>query len=214
MTYISITRALSELKRYDSRITAAIVEGTYAVVMVGKGQHAKFENSIAKSKEEVEEKIQSSYDKVDALIKNRQSLKNAIVKSNAETTVKILDSYYSVAEAIELRGQAHILETYLNKVRQSLAVADQAAQTKNTSMVTEIDKQLTTLLGSDKNSRNNEDVQLLIDRQKNLKEAEVIAGCTRTRIEEMQEKLSKFTTEIDFALSESNAKTTIAVDYL
>lgn len=209
---ISITRALVELKRIGERINAATSQGKFVAVQVGQETKAKVQGSNASIADTVTQ-IQGSFDKVDALIKNRSALKAAIVKSNANTNVVILGQTMTVAEAIELKSTVAFREQYLNMLRYQLTNARNVIDRGNNELEASIDKLLTTMYGSEKTKVDADAYNVVANPQKANKLLSLIdpAGIEK-RIEKLQEEINNINGEIDFVLSESNARTTVAVD--
>ena len=209
---ISITRALVELKRIGERISTATSQGKFVAVQVGQETKAKVQGSNASIADTVAQ-IQGSFDKVDALIKNRSALKAAIVKSNANTNVVILGQTMTVAEAIELKSTVNFREQYLNTLRYQLTNARNVIDRSNNELEASIEKLLTTMYGSDKTKVDADSYNIVATPQKANKLLSLIDPVgVEKRIEKLQEEINNINSEIDFVLSESNARTTVAVD--
>lgn len=210
---ISITRALVELKRFDQRITQALNSSKFVERTVGRGNKRKvpFSNvSIA----DTEAAIRGSYDKVDQLIKNRAAMKSKIVLSNATTKVTVLGTEMTVAEAIELKTSVASRQHYVNVLRSQLQQHRQVIEVDNAKLQAKIDTSLNSIYGTEKAKIDSAMVAQVADPQRDLLESELLdpAGIEK-RIEKLQEEISEITSEIDFVLSEANARTEIEVDF-
>jgi hypothetical protein len=207
---ISVTRALVELKRLGDRITQS-TNANFLAITVGKESNEKVLNSN-KSVAELTSEILGSFDKVDSLIKNREALKAAIVKSNAETQVTLLGRSMTVAEAIELKTSVVYRQTYLNQLRRQLVTGKQAVERANADLDAKIEASLNTVYGSEKTKISSDLVDQIAKPQRLQKEQALLdPGKIETKIEKLQEEISAIESELDFVLSESNARTTVTV---
>ena len=208
---ISITRALVELKQAQDRISSAVSEGKFVGIQIGLNAQAKVLNSHV-ALPAFTSSIQGSFDKVDALIKNRAELKSAIVKSNAVTFVEVLGQRMTVAEAIELKSTAGYRQQYLNTLRHQLATAKAVVDRDNNTLDEAIEKLLTSVLGTDKGKTDPEAYNNIANPQKQAKVRTLIDPAKiEERIEKLQSEIQALNGELDFVLSESNARTTIEV---
>jgi len=205
MTQISVTRALAQVKSLTDRIQRGVNGGAFIAVSVG-GKH-----NSGKSIQEVETLLKGSLQSVEELIKVRKALKSAVVKSNAVTAVSIGGVVMTVAEAIERKSSIELEKQLLNQV-----VAQQSRFTAEAERINvEVDKQAETLLntavGRDRQSTAAE-LEAITGPFKKQREAKLIDpnGLTEV-IERMSKDLDAFLLEVDYALSEVNAKTLITV---
>lgn len=96
---ITVHKALAELKTMDDRIVKAIRDVTY--VLAVKHSAEKINGMYVA---DFKAKIKSGYQKVNDLIARRDAMKRAVVLSNAVTKIKVGDTEYTVAEAIEMKN--------------------------------------------------------------------------------------------------------------
>lgn len=208
---MSITRALVELKNYDDKITRAIHGGRYVAYTTGQNQNLKV--STGKSVEETNREIQSSFDKVNSLMANRAKLKAAIVKSNANTIVNILGTSMTVAEAIDYKTQLPLMEAFYSSVSTQNMKAKRDVETANAKLEEIIEKHVSTVYGNDKSKVSKE----VVDEVRAVQERQLLAKVldpvnVDAFLSEYNDKVSNLRGEIDFTLSESNARTEIEVD--
>ena len=210
---MSITRALVELKRLNDRIEQAILQGKFVSRTVG---HNKFQKVIGipnVSVEQAKNKIQASFDKVDALIINREKIKSAIVLSNASTYVSVLGRSMTVAEAIELKSTVTFRQQYLNTLRNQLMLETREVDKANLELDTVITASLNTIYGNEKGKVDAEMHKAITLPQKEQKEANLLDPMNiQSRIEKLTDEISQLSSEVDFVLSESNAMTQIDVE--
>lgn len=212
---MTIHKALAELKTMDDRIQNAINTPTY--VMAVKHSAEKI-NGMTIS--EFKNSIKSGYQKVMSLMARRDAMKRAVVLSNAQTKVKIGDKEYTVAEAIELKNHGveykKILKNRItmqyNNARSELernsgeAIEKRAeqyvlsviqAQPKDAKMA--VDSDAMKALRKDYITNNTYD---LLDP----------LGVVKV-METLMDEINEFETEVDAALSVSNAVTVIEFEY-
>lgn len=212
LTKISVTRALVELKRLDERIAKAISGGQFIARTIGRDTKQKVVGSTD-SVVDVEKKIQGSFDKVNALIVNRERMKSAIVMSNARTQVTILGKLVSVAEAIELKSTVAFRNMYLSVLRQQLTAERNQVEKSAIQLDAEIETSLNTLYGADSKKIDAETLKSVSDVKKNQKEQALLdSGKIDEKIAAVEADILNLTSELDFVLSESNAKTVIEVE--
>jgi len=207
---ISVTRALAELKNINERIHNAIQSGVFLGLTKGKGS-----NKVMLGVGEVSSStatIQGSYDKVDSLIAQRQKIKAALVKSNAETTVSFQGREISVAEAIELKNTVSFKELYLGRLRNTKTSALQQVDSYNSKLDTTIQMMLQSVYGADKGKVDPSQYDSIANPQKDKNEVSILdpKGIDKV-IESLEESIQALKTELDFTLSESNARTTVTI---
>jgi len=207
---ISVTRALAELKNINERIHNAIQSGVFLGLTKGKGS-----NKVMLGVGEVSSStatIQGSYDKVDSLIAQRQKIKAALVKSNAETTVSFQGREISVAEAIELKNTVSFKELYLGRLRNTKTSALQQVDSYNSKLDTTIQMMLQSVYGADKGKVDPSQYDSIANPQKDKNEVSILdpKGIDKV-IESLEESTQALKTELDFTLSESNARTTVTI---
>lgn len=207
---ISVTRALAELKNINERINNAIQSGVFLGLTKGKGS-----NKVTLGVGEVSSStatIQGSYDKVDSLIAQRQKIKAALVKSNAETTVSFQGREISVAEAIELKSTVSFKELYLGRLRNAKTAALQQVDSYNSKLDTTIQVMLQSVYGADKSKVDPSQYDSIANPQKDKNEVSILdpEGIDKV-IESLEESIQALKTELDFTLSESNARTTVTI---
>jgi hypothetical protein len=208
---ISVTRALVELKRFQERIENAILHGRFVDRTIGHDQYKKVSSNMSVG--EAIAKIQASFDKIDSLISNREKIKAAIVLSNAATLVTVLGRTMTVAEAIELKSTVSFRQMYLNNIRNQFTLTTNAVDKANTELEASITASLNTIYGNEKGKVEPSMYSAISQPQKQQKESALLDPCNvASRIEKLTDEISQMNSEIDFVLSESNAKTVISVD--
>ena len=207
---ISVTRALAELKILDSRINTAITSGLFVAVTVGNAEkpHQRSEKDVAT----LNSTIKSSFDSVNALIARRQALKSAVLQSNATTKVKINGTELTVAEAIDMKAIIEFKRDFLLRIKGQVVQATTAVQLLEAKMQDSIEKASIAVNGADKTKVDPaayENVAGPIRRshQPQVHSIHPIEEYSRT----LEKEIEDFVIEVDFALSEVNSTTLIAV---
>lgn len=204
MSTISVTRALAQIKSLNDRIQRATNEAFIAHTVGGK--HVSGLELTA-----VGIQLKANVQSVEDMIKQRSALKSAVVQSNAQTKVKIAGVEMTVAEAIERKGSIVLEELFLNSMRRQLQTTQQAVDQQNRQVNMKVEQLLQQAAGKD---RKIDEVELKVLRDAiEAKEGAVVLDTAdiRGKIEVKQKEIDDFKLEVDFALSEVNAKTEITV---
>lgn len=208
---MTIHKALSELKILDGRIKKEIQSGSYCAA--NKHSNEKI-NGIPI--QDFRKTVQGTYDKVTDLINRRKAIKKAIVLSNAKTTVKIADTEYTVAEAIEMKNHGIEFETMLINVmdmQYKQAQAEVNRQNGN-NLEERADQYVTAIYGQKEGKTNSADIDKV---RKDFLEAnsyEIVDPINvQDKVETLRQKIDAFMADVDSALSVSNALTEITIEY-
>ena len=212
---MTVHKALAELKVIDSRINKAIMEGTY--VVANKHSNEKIQG---KTVNDFREHMKACHNKVTDLIARRNAIKRAVVLSNATTKVKVGNEEFTVAEAIEMKN--HGMEFKANYMRM-LATQNMNAQNElNRHSGEAIEKEaekyiLSVIQAQPKESKMSVDSDAMKALRKTYIENNTYDLIDPLNvamlIEELTDEVNEFNTEIDAALSVSNALTVINVEY-
>lgn len=212
MTTMTITRALAELKRLDNRIERAQADSTFIGTSIGKGSVMRVSSS-PKSVDEFSRDLQSNFDSLLAMYSQRSAIKSAIVMSNAQVKVSVGNKEMTVAEAIELKRSIESKRHLVRTLQSQHVRASAAVETANAKLENQIDAMLSTVYGSEKSKIDATTVDLVANPQRAQKEAALLDPLNvLTKISKFEEEISVVDTELDFTLSESNARTTISVE--
>lgn len=208
---LTIHKALAELKLLDDRIEKAINDGVYCIA--NKHSNSKI-NGIPVG--DFTKVMQGGYDKASDLIKRRNAIKRAVVLSNASTKVSVGGTEYTVAEAIEMKNHGIELDTDLmNAMRRHYDAAQAKIKQENgKDLEDRADQYVIAIYGQKEGKTNSADIEKV---KKDFLEAnsyELLDPLKiLDKIEELEKKIHNFTTEVDAALSVSNALTEITIEY-
>lgn len=212
---MTVHRALADLKVMDDRINHAINAMPYVVAV----KHSA-EKISGITVNEYKEKMRSNYQKVMDLIARRDAMKRAVVISNATTKIKIGDKEYTVAEAIDMKN--HSMEFRTALVRMASYNYDIAQNELNKNSGEALEKRaeqyvLSVIQAQPKDSKMSVDSDAMKTLRKTYLENnayDMIDPLNVVKIiENLNNEISEFNTEIDAALSVSNALTVIEFEY-
>lgn len=212
---MTIHKALSELKVMDDRINSAIMSGTYVIA----NKHSN-EKINGKPVNEFRENMKSSYQKVSDLIARRNAMKRAVVLSNATTKVTVGKTEYTVAEAIEMKNHGMQYKEYLVRVIASQNRNAQSEIERNSGEAIEKRAEkyvLDVIAAQPKDSKMSVDSDAMKSLRKTYIENNTYDLIDPLKVndllEELTNEINEFNTEVDSALSVSNALTVIEFEY-
>ena len=208
---MTVHKALSELKVLDSRIGSEI--NRYHFVVPNKHSNTKI-GGVSIS--EYADEVRKGYQSIRTLINRRNAIKRAVTRSNAVTTVPINGVEYTVAEAIDMKavGVSYLETLHTTLQSQYLAAKQNADRNNGERLEQRTDDYIKSMYqGADMKNLSEEIKKVredfvtaqtveLVDPINAAKEADVIS-----------KDIDAFMSEVDSALSVSNALTTIDVEY-
>lgn len=212
MNKMSVTRALAELKRLDDRLKRMTTDQSIFVsVAVGQGDKQKV-LGVSDTVQNVVSQIQSNRDRVNSMIEQRSKIKAAVVASNAATKVKLGSREMTVAEAIELKKSIDVQRNMLATYRRQVIQANALVAKQNAALEAQIETNLATIYGNEKGKVDASMFEAIAKPQREQKEASLIDPIKiNDLIKSLEDEISLVETELDFSLSEINAKTEIEV---
>jgi hypothetical protein len=208
---MTVHKALAELKVIGDRINTAIESSIFC-----KANKHSNEKVNGVSVDEFKKQIQGSWDKSNDLIKRRNAIKRAVVLSNATTKVKVGNDEYTVAEAIEMKNSGMDYKKSLyNILNKQYTNAIQITEKENgENLQQKAESYVIGLYGSKEGKTSNDEIE-------NTKKQFIVNNTfeiidpikIRNKIETLEKEISEFESEIDAALSVSNAVTEIEINY-
>ena len=206
---MSITRALTEIKLLDSRITKKIQNGVFCDITQEKLNGKTLITKIKVG--EFEERLKSSYQSVEDLIYRRNRIKSKILMSNSKTEVEICGKKYSVVQAIEKKDSIKYEKMLLNRLKQNYVDVKNNIDSNNTNINSQILTMLNQSLGTDTDL----DEKAFDKISKPFLEANELKKVDPLNIEkkinDLEDYIDGFENEVDFVLAESNARTEIEI---
>lgn len=208
---MTIHKALSELKILDARICKEVGTAVFSV----PNKHA---NSLISGVpiQDFVDQAKDTLKSVKTLINRRNAIKRAVTRSNAVTVVNIGGNDYTVAEAIDMKnnGIEH-LKVLCSTIETQYAAAKSAAERENGSKLEQrADTYVQSLYqGADKKNMSDE-VRKVREDFMNAQIMEIVDPIDSMKESAaLRETIDRFMSDVDSALSVSNALTTIDVEY-
>ena len=209
---MTVHKALCELKMLDKRINESIMSAEFC--RANKHSNVKIDGgTIAEYEAAAVSKYQSTMD----MIIRRDAIKRAVVASNAVTEVTIGGNRYTVADAVELRRHGlSYRRTLLQAMTLQLKRVRSTIEQKNgEELPRAADKMVEVYYGRQT------DVKAITEEMKATREKFIEDNTyelldpirVENRIRELDKEITAFETEVDSALSVSNAVTEITVSY-
>ena len=162
------------------------------------------------NREEFEQNMKSNFQKLMALMANRQKLKCAIAESNQKTKVTIAGREMTVADAIEYKNYIDTKEAVVATLRSQFNRASAEVLNYENNFQIGLERYIA---AATKETASADLIENLTKSYKELNEIELINPCEiHNVIKNMTEEIENFENEVDFVLSESNAVTLIEVD--
>lgn len=205
MDKMTVARALVELKTLTIRIDKLIQE--LEPVSISKG--GKLDSNI-RNVDEYKASVLSSYQKLMDLVKRKRKIKAAIVYSNALTKVKIGSVEMTVAEAIERKVSINSDKGIKKHLSMKLVEASKKIISHNEQMQKQLLQLLNATYSKSETEVSKDDHDKIAIPFKANNEAILIDPLDiKKKISELDEEIDMFESEVDIALTESNATTII-----
>jgi hypothetical protein len=199
---ITITRALAELKLLESRIQKATAEIKFAICVTKNTNYNVNKNEFSS---QVTSKHQSLMD----LISHREKLKSSIVKSNAVTKVKIGAKEMTVVDAIEMKKTIKYKEVLLDTLKKQRFAVTKEYESHKARVKQSIDTNITHICSRDIKP-DPSTIQDLTDMMWKNDPVEIFDPLGLDKmIDALTTEIEDFTSNVDFALSESNSLTRV-----
>jgi hypothetical protein len=197
---ISVTRALAELKTLNKRISKLTNEITFASTRV-TGRPWQDHVSDTKSK----------YQSLLTLMLNYNKIKYAIAASNSVTKVIIVGREFTITEALITKESICHQKALLSKLKKCRNDVNNEVENHTYKVQDNLNRLLETSFGQNRKAES-DDVKGITEAYLKNNKIEIIDPLNLSKtIEMLEQEISEFEKEVDFALSESNALTKIYV---
>lgn len=207
---MSIHKLLAELKTLDDRILKTIKDGVFCVA----NEHMN--TKIAgKPIDEYEKTMLSAYNRSVDLIRRRKALRKALMLSNVSTHVQIAGTDYTVAEAIEMRNHGIEMEqVLLNTMTSQYAAVCKRVEKENADVMEEAEQHVLALFTNKEGKVAADDIAKIKQTYIEAHHYDMINPLkVDEKIQAMSDEIEAFMSEVDAALSTSNALTMVTVEY-
>lgn len=205
MEKMLVTQALNELKLLDSRIGKEISRSRF--IAAAKTSEKKVSPNL--SKEDFSENAKASYQSICDLLARRAAIKAAVVASNAITKVTVNGEEMTVADAIERKTSIEYEKDLLISMKNQLERETSQVNTQNILMENKIDKNIETMLGKDGKTKD-EDLDSFMKVFRTANQWSLVDPLgLNDLINELNDRITGFESEVDSALQISNCITWI-----
>lgn len=204
-------KILTEMKLVEKRITKTVSDGVYCIA--NKHSNTKIDGM---SIEEYKSKMQGDFDKATAEIARYFAMKKALSLSNAVTKVTISGQEYTIAEAIAMKNHGVYHKQYLlDTLRTQYSAVQRTLVTKNgDELDRRAEKYVIELYGNNEDVKKGEAATQAKQQYIEQHSYDLIDKISIVdRIAELEKEIDEFTSEVDAALSVSNALTEIEFTY-
>lgn len=209
MRTLTITRALCELKLLKKRHQKQLIND-FNLIAVKHGSKLKSPYSSYKE-EDFEAGIDPTLQSIEKLESMIFEIKSKIEESNSKTIVKIGSKEMTVRDAIIMKDLISLKSERLSRMKSSLELARNSYESALRENQASIDRQLSDL-SSKSSGKVDPDAEKSITNTVNaLYEVKFIDHGLSEKIKKLETEIEDFTSNVDFALSESNSITTIEV---
>ena len=208
---MNIHEALSELKTLEKRIHKAINNGTFC--LSNRHNNEKINGIEVKDYSAI---MQSDYDKADDLIKRYNAIKKAVTLSNAVTTVEIDGIEYTIAEAIYMKNHGMDFYTLFHDTMASQynSAITEIARNNGKTLEEKAEKYIVSMFGMKEGKTSSEEIEKAKAFYIEANTYEMVDPIgILGKINDLDDKINKFNSKVDAALSVSNAVTTIEIEY-
>lgn len=202
---MTIHKALCEVKLLKKRLEIEINETDFVVA-----NKANNKTIGGKSIDEFEKLVKQRYQSIKDLMNRLSAINAAIAQSNAVT--KIMDGKYTVAEAISVKNN---IIPYKKMLLISMVDNEKMENNKIAMHNLRLEEQADNFVkNGDNDKKINESLMKLREDYYNNQKLELIDPLDiQTETNKINDEIDKFLSEIDSALSVSNAVTMITVQY-
>jgi hypothetical protein len=208
---ISLTRALAEVKTLEDRIQKAILTAKFIDVVQGTAETPV--DRAFRSKEELAARIQGDFQSIEALAARRAAMKAAITKANVVTLVKVGERTMTIADAVALKQALFLHQLLLDAMKQSQLQGTRQVEV----LAKQLDEKIERLV---QNSFQNvskvseEQFQSVKKPQAEAFEPKLLDPLRlNDKIRALESQLEDIQLNLDFALSEVNARTDVEISY-
>jgi len=215
MSKITLTEALAKLKLYDKKIKKQLLgfRNKEQVIdyVVGNDHKCKLSG---KEINELKADAQAGIQKIQALMKNRNTLKAAIAQANAVTKITVNGKEYTIVQAIERKQGIENEKMLLDALEEQVAEVQNDVARINSRAQEKANQIIEAQVGSDAKNKKTDEIESLYDLVYNKNRALIVDPIDlENLIEAMRDEIESFEQNVDVALSIANAKTEIEVDF-
>lgn len=208
---MSITRALATLKTLDTKIERASGNLTAVALQKGQGSATVVVGSQA-TPEQFADKVKGDYKSILDMIAMRNALKKAIVTANATTKVTVGKVEMTIAEAVERKRSIVLESQLLTHLRRQLNAGTNLFDKEQTAYTAKLERVRSEFSNSREKKLSEDDLALIVRPIEMKEQPQLLDPLQLSALtENLYNEIDDFLLNVDFALSEINAKTEITV---
>jgi hypothetical protein len=205
---ISITRALNEVKLLEKKIEKKIKSFNPVYYLIGNTVPQGY-NSVDDFSNNAEADLKSIND----LIDRRNMIKSKIFESNSSTKVTICGQQMTIVDVIDMKTSFQLRKNLLNRLRYCKDDVNRLDEDNTAQVNSRVDNLLSQHFSSSKDRRlSKEDINNITEPFLKKYSGKIIDPINiNTVIDKLDNDIMEFENNVDFILSESNAKTLIEI---
>lgn len=210
-TKMSVTRALATLTKVEEKIQKRIEALNTIHIAKGTDANRQIPGSI-QSVEDFEKSAQADFQGVQDLLAVRDDLKAKVVQSNAVTKVEIAGESMTVAQAIERKRTIVFKELLLGKLKSQYNHAQVRLNRDTQEFEAKLEAARAPYVQRDKAP---DAAQLAVVEApvRSMGTPSIVDPlCLADRIRSLEAEIEDFKSNVDFVLSESNARTEVEIE--
>jgi hypothetical protein len=203
---ISLTRLLNEIKLTNKKIDKKLQEDVKYFDVMASGKLKAY-----KSEEDMKQTVDAHVKSIDDLITQRDNYKRILLNANNSTTLTVGDAKFTIAEAIAKKETVAQELKWIEKMERQLTEAKVRADNIESTNEAKLDDLIKASIGKDKKTDAKEIEDITNVFRKNNKVTVADPSGVEKLLESKRVLLDEFISNIDFALSEINAKTEVEI---
>lgn len=206
---IIVQRALDEVSTLKDRIEKATKAACFVSTINGETPSSpRF-----KTKQELENTIKSSTDKIDSLTKRFFALQSAINRSNATTEITVNDDVMTVSDALLRKRYAEFEYNKLNAAKSQLNQAINTVNQAETNIKTTVQSRLEAMCGGNTDNTNPDTLVTIESTVRQEMELSLVDPLNYSLTwDEQMDKLTTFLDSVNSELTICNSTTKIVVE--
>lgn len=205
MAKVTLQRVLAEIKNLETKLPTDIAATKFVEVKVGQGVDIRLDQMV----KTVDSDLQSIVDRMQRLA-NLKAIRNY---ANATTEVVVNNTTMTIDEAVALKASLPLRQNLISALRHQLANATFLIAKQDETIQQRVEAQLTALNSGTKKASEQEIEAIRNLVSPGLKAELVAPKDLQVKIDKMQKEVDNITLELDFTLSEANAKTEVEVNF-
>jgi hypothetical protein len=203
---ISLTRLLNEIKLTNKKIDKKLQEDVKYFDVMSSGKLKAY-----KSEEDMKQTVDAHVKSIDDLITQRDNYKRILLNANNSTTLTVGDAKFTIAEAIAKKETVTQELKWIEKMERQLTEAKVRADNIESTNEAKLDDLIKASIGKDKKTDAKEIEDITNVFRKNNKVTVADPSGVEKLLESKRVLLDEFISNIDFSLSEINAKTEVEI---